>query len=369
LKKENHAMKKTAFNIRHHQLGARMVEFAGFEMPLEYKGVIAEHLAVRNSVGIFDVSHMGEIWVKGPGAMLLLQHVTSNDINRLVPGKAQYSCFPNGKGGIVDDLILHKFDEESYLLVVNAANTAKDWNWLNLQNKFGAKLINLSGQTSQIAIQGPQAKRLLQRLTTVQLNALRPYSFVRGDVAGIDHVIIAATGYTGAGGYELYIENENPLPLWDNIFDAGKDLNIIPIGLAARDTLRLEMGYCLYGNDIDDTTSPIEAGLGWITKFDNNRDFIDRDLLLRQKNSDTSRKLVGFEMIDRGIPRQHYSLFSRLGERIGHVTSGTMSPSMKMGIGMGYVSSLFADPGNEILVGIRDKMLLAKVVRTPFIRQ
>jgi aminomethyltransferase len=361
-------MKTTSFNPKHRQLGARMVEFAGFEMPIEYSGIISEHLAVRNSVGVFDVSHMGEIWVKGPGARRLLDYVLSNDPGVLTPGKAQYTCFPNGRGGIVDDLIIHQFDDEKYLLVVNASNIEKDWNWLNSQNKFGAVLENASDRMSQLAVQGPNAVRTMQKLTGINLDEIRNFTFVTGSLAGKDNVLIAATGYTGAGGFEIYTDAPEPLSLWDRVFEAGSEFDIKPIGLAARDTLRLEMGYCLYGNDINDSTTPLEAGLGWITKFRPDRKFIDYDLLLRQKNSGVTRKLVGFEMIDRGIPRQHYLLYNRTGEEIGEVTSGTMSPSLKQGIGMAYVKTPYSVEGSDIFVGIRDKKLLAKVVKMPFIR-
>ena len=361
-------MKTTVFNAKHKQLGARMVEFAGFEMPVEFTGINQEHIAVRNSVGVFDVSHMGEIWVKGPGAMPLLNYVLSNDPGVLVPGKAQYSCFPNGKGGIVDDLIVHQFDNEKCLLVVNASNIEKDWNWLNAQNKFGAILENASDRTSQLAVQGPNALKTLQKLTNTNLEAVNSFTFVTGSVAGVRNVLIAATGYTGSGGFELYTDALNPLDLWDPIFEAGKEFDIKPVGLAARDTLRLEMGYCLYGNDINDTTSPIEAGLAWITKFNPGRKFIDSELLLGQKNNGVTRKLVGFEMIDRGIPRQHYPLFDKNEDIIGEVTSGTMSPSLKTGIGMAYVKTSNAAVGTEILVGIRAKKLLARVVKMPFYR-
>jgi aminomethyltransferase len=359
-------MKTTVFNSKHKQLGARMVEFAGFEMPIEYSGINAEHLAVRNAAGVFDVSHMGEIWVKGPGALPLLEFVLSNDPSILKPGKAQYTCFPNGKGGIVDDLIVHQFEAEKYLLVVNASNTQKDWDWLNVQNKFGAILENASDRMSQLAVQGPEAVKILQKLTDIDLFAVKPFTFVTGKMGPMKNVIIAATGYTGAGGFELYMDETNPEALWDSIFEAGRDFNLQPIGLAARDTLRLEMGYCLYGNDINGTTSPIEAGLGWITKFNPGRTFIDRELLLQQKNNGVFRKLVGFEMIDRGIPRQHYQLFSKNDENIGEVTSGTMSPCLKKGIGMAYVKTAHAVPGNEIFIDIRDKRLLCKIVNMPF---
>jgi len=359
-------MNKTVFNPRHYQLGARMVEFAGHEMPLEYSGINSEHLSVRSSAGVFDVSHMGEIWVKGPGSRLLLDNVLSNDLDALTPGKAQYTCFPNGKGGIVDDLIVHQFDKEKYLLVVNASNIKKDWNWLNSQNQFGAILENASDRISQLAVQGPNATAILQKLTSHNLREIQSFTFITGEIAGLSNVIIAATGYTGAGGFELYLENTQPLKLWDGIFDAGKEFELKPVGLAARDTLRLEMGYCLYGNDINDETSPIEAGLGWITKFNPGRNFIDCNFLLDQKIKGVTQKLVGFEMIDRGIPRQHYQLYNKAGEIIGEVTSGTMSPSLKIGVGLAYIKTAFAEPGNEIQVGIRDKMLAAKVVRMPF---
>jgi aminomethyltransferase len=359
-------MKKTAFNIRHHQLGARMVEFAGYEMPIEYSGINSEHLAVRNSAGLFDVSHMGEIWVLGSHALAFLNFVLSNDPAALVPGKAQYSCLPNGKGGIVDDLIVHMFNKEKYLLVVNASNIEKDWNWLLANNKVGALLENASDSYSQLAVQGPEATSLLQELTDTDLHQIRPFTFVTGSMAGIRDVIIAATGYTGSGGFELYMDCKDPKPLWDSIMETGKKYDLLPVGLAARDTLRLEMGYSLYGNDIDNTTSPIEAGLGWITKFSAGRDFIDKDTLLLQKNKGVSRMMTGFEMIDRGIPRQHYSLYNNRSAKIGEVTSGTMSPCLKKGIGMGYVQPEYAQPGKEIFVSIRDKMLLAKVVKMPF---
>jgi aminomethyltransferase len=360
-------MKKTVFNSRHHRLGARMVSFAGYEMPVEYSGITLEHLAVRNTAGIFDVSHMGEVWVKGPGSRNLLDYILSNDPGLLTPGKAQYTCFPNGKGGIVDDLIVHQFDEEKYLLVINAANIEKDWNWINAQNSFGAVLENASDHVSQLAVQGPQAINILQKLTGHNLSEIKPFTFITGTMGGLRNVIIAATGYTGSGGFELYFENrEQPELLWDKILEAGKGFDLQPVGLAARDTLRLEMGYSLYGNDIDDTTSPIEAGLGWITRFNPGRNFIDRDLLLSQKNRGVSRRLVGFEMIDRGIPRQHYTLLNAAGVPVGEVTSGTMSPSLKTGIGMGYVKTEYAEPGGEIRIAIRDKMLAARIVKMPF---
>lgn len=343
-----------------------MVEFAGYEMPLEYTGVTAEHLVVRNAVGVFDVSHMGEFWVKGPNALALLQKTTTNDVALLSPGEAQYTCFPNGKGGIVDDLLIYQFEKDKYMLVVNAANIEKDWKWINAQNTPGAQLENASDRISQLAVQGPNAARVLQKLTTVRLDEIGYYTFVTGAIAGIQDVIISATGYTGSGGFELYLRNEEALPVWDKIFEAGREYDIQPVGLAARDTLRLEMGYCLYGNDIDDTTSPIEAGLGWITKFSEGKDFIDRALLLQQKNNGVKRKLVGFEMIDRGIPRHLYKITDEKGDFIGEVTSGTMSPLLKTGIGMGYVQPAFARPGSILHIPVREKLLKAKVVKMPF---
>ena len=361
-------MKKTAFYAMHEKLGARIIPFAGFLMPVEYSGVNDEHITVRTGTGVFDVSHMGEFWVTGPHAFDLVQWLTTNDVSRLVDGKVQYTCFPNGKGGIVDDLLVYRFGPENYLLVVNASNIEKDWNWVNSQNRFGAVLKNASDATSQLAIQGPGAVSILQPLTLVNLAAMEYYSFTTGRFAGIDHVIISATGYTGAGGFELYFPNEAAQQIWDAIFEAGKEKGIKPVGLAARDTLRLEMGYCLYGNDINDTTSPLEAGLGWIVKLTDGNRFIDDEFLREQKNRGVTRKLVGFEMIDRGIPRQHYPLCDAQGAPIGEVTSGTMSPMLKKGIGMGYVQIAFTEPGTEIFVQIRNKLLKARVVKPPFYR-
>jgi aminomethyltransferase len=359
-------MKKTVFNSKHRERSARMVEFAGYEMPLEYQGVTAEHLIVRNGAGVFDVSHMGEFWVKGPGALALLQKTTTNDVSVLSPGEAQYTCFPNGKGGIVDDLIVYQFEKEKYMLVVNAANIEKDWNWINSQNTPGAELENASDEISQLAVQGPDASRVLQKLTQIPLDKIKSYTFVTGAIAGVSNVIISATGYTGSGGFELYLNNEEALTVWDKIFEAGKEYDIQPVGLAARDTLRLEMGYCLYGNDIDDTTSPIEAGLGWITKFTEGKDFIDRALLFQQKKFGVTRKLIGFEMIDRGIPRHLYQITDEKGKDIGEVTSGTMAPSLKKGIGMGYVQTAYAQPGSVLYIPVREKLLKAQVVKMPF---
>ena len=360
-------MLKTNFHRLHLSYNAKMAEFAGFDMPIEYSGIKDEHLTVRNGVGVFDVSHMGEIWVKGPSSLAFLQKVTSNDVESLQQGQAQYSCFPNGKGGIVDDLLVYYFSPEKYLLVVNAANVEKDWNWLVAQNDSGAILDNSSDGISQLAVQGPKAIEVLQKLTSVDLSAIKYYTFQVGEMAGIKDVIISATGYTGAGGFELYFYNQYAELMWNAIFEAGKDLGIKPIGLAARDTLRLEMGFCLYGNDIDDTTSPIEAGLGWITKFKESKDFIDKEILLRQKKQGTALRLCGFEMIDRGIPRHDYSICDAAGNKIGRVTSGTQSPVLEKGIGMGYVPTALSKPGSEIYLEVRSKLLKARVVKMPFI--
>ena len=359
-------MQITAFNQIHKQLGAKMAEFAGFEMPIEYSGIKDEHMTVRESVGVFDVSHMGEFWIKGPNALELVQRVTSNDVSKLTLGQAQYSCFPNGKGGIVDDLLVYYYEPEKYMLVVNAANIDKDWNWVVSQNTNGAILENASPSISQLAIQGPKACATLQKLTTINLSEIKYYTFVTGSIAGFDDVIISATGYTGSGGFELYFRNEIAEQMWKAIFEAGAEFGIKPIGLAARDTLRLEMGYCLYGNDIDDTTSPIEAGLCWITKF-NGHYFIDKDFLLMQSREGVKRKLRGFEMIDRGIPRHDYELTDKDGNIIGRVTSGTMSPVLNKGIGMAYVHKAYSAIGTEVFLNVRNKILKAKIVKMPFI--
>ena len=359
-------MQITAFNQIHKQAGAKMLAFAGFEMPIEYSGIKDEHIAVRQSVGVFDVSHMGEFWVKGPHALELVQRVTSNDVSKLTIGQAQYSCFPNGKGGIVDDLLVYYYSPEKYLLVVNASNIEKDWNWIVSNNTNGAILENASNAISQLAIQGPKAIATLQKLTAIDLSEIKYYTFVTGSIGGVDDVIISATGYTGSGGFELYFRNEVAEHLWNVIFEAGAEFGIKPIGLAARDTLRLEMGFCLYGNDIDDTTSPIEAGLCWITKFNKNY-FIDKDFLLLQKQEGVDRKLRGFEMIDRGIPRHDYELTDHEGNVIGRVTSGTMSPVLNVGIGMGYVNKAYSAIGTEVYVSVRNKLLKAKIVKMPFI--
>ena len=360
-------MTRTSFYEMHKSLNAKIIDFAGFEMPVEYSGIKDEHLTVRNSVGVFDVSHMGEIWVKGPNALPFIQKVTSNDASVLLQGQAQYSCFPNGKGGIVDDLLVYYFEPQKYMLVVNASNIKKDWDWLVSQNDLGAELENASDKICQLAVQGPKASLILQKLTDTDLSSIKYYTFKVGKFAGIDNVIISATGYTGAGGFELYFYNEFAQPIWDAIFEAGKEEGIKPIGLGARDTLRLEMGYCLYGNDIDDTTSPIEAGLGWVTKFTATKDFIDKDLLLRQKNEGVTHRLKGFEMIDRGIPRHGYEIVDANGVVIGIVTSGTQSPVLEKGIGMGYVNLDFSSFGSEIYILVRNKRLKAKIVRMPFI--
>lgn len=344
-----------------------MVEFAGFEMPVEFSGIKDEHMTVRQGVGVFDVSHMGEIWVKGTHAADLIQYVTSNDITALVAGQAQYSCFPNGKGGIVDDLLVYYFGPGNYLLVVNASNTEKDWDWLVSQNRFGAILENASDQTAQLAVQGPKAIRVLQKLTEVDLTAVNYYNFTTGIFAGVNDVIISATGYTGAGGFELYFDNQDGEKVYQAIFEAGEEFGIKPIGLGARDTLRLEMGYCLYGNDIDDTTSPIEAGLGWITKFNDRNEFIDKDYLMVQKAEGVTRTLRGFRMIDRGIPRHGYEIADAAGNIVGHVTSGTQSPVLNKGIGMGYVSKAYSAFGTEIYIIVRDKLLKAEIVKMPFV--
>jgi len=359
-------MKTTEFTQKHIELGAKMVEFAGFNMPVEYFGINEEHINVRKNVGVFDVSHMGEIWVKGKKAYDFVQKVTSNDISVLKIGDAQYSCFPNDKGGIVDDLIVYFYEDEKYMLVVNASNIEKDWNWLVSQNTEGAELENASDTISQLAVQGPNAVKVLQKLTDINLSEIEFYKFTVGEFAGVKNVIISATGYTGAGGFELYMYNNDALKIWDAVFEAGKEFDIKPAGLAARDTLRLEMGYCLYGNDINDTTSPIEAGLGWITKFNDKNNFINKDFLLKQKEEGVSRRLRGFELIDRGIPRHGYEITDAEGNVIGEVTSGTMSPMLKKGIGMGYINKGHWAFGNEIYIKVRKKLVKAEIVKLPF---
>lgn len=343
-----------------------MVPFAGYYMPLQYEGVNAEHETVRRGVGVFDVSHMGEFWVKGPKALEFVQWVTSNDASKLVPGKVQYSCFPNETGGIVDDLLVYMVDAETYLLVVNAANIDKDWAWCTSHNKAGAILYNASDEIAQLAIQGPLALKAMQKLTDTPVTDMEYYTFKKLTFAGVPEVIFATTGYTGSGGCEVYMSNADAPKIWEAVFEAGKEFGIKPIGLAARDTLRLEMGYCLYGNDINDTTSPIEAGLGWITKFTDAKDFINKTELLKQKQEGTTRKLVGFEMVDKGIPRHEYEIVDAEGNKIGEVTSGTMGPSVKIPVGMGYVPAAYAKEGSEIYIRVREKQLKAKVVKFPF---
>lgn len=357
-------MKNTALNDIHIALGAKMVPFAGYNMPVQYEGVTVEHNTVRNAVGVFDVSHMGEFLITGPNALALIQKVTSNDASKLYDGRAQYSCLPNDNLGIVDDLIVYKVADEKYLLVVNASNIDKDWNWISKQNTMGAEMRNLSDDYSLLAIQGPKAVETMQSLTSVDLSAIKFYHFEVGEFAGIENVIISATGYTGSGGFEIYCKNDEVKQVWDKVFEAGADFGIKPIGLAARDTLRLEMGYCLYGNDINDTTSPLEAGLGWVTKF--TKDFVGSDKLKQQKEEGVKRKLVGFELIDRGIPRHDYTIVDANGNNIGVVTSGTMGPSVKKAVGLGYVKTEFAPEGSEIFIQVRNKQLKAIVTKPPF---
>ncbi len=361
-------MRNTALTHRHEALGAKMVPFAGYMMPVQYEGVNAEHEVVREGVGVFDVSHMGEFLVSGAGALDLIQKVTSNDASVLTIGRAQYSCMPNGKGGVIDDLIIYKIKEEEYLLVVNASNIDKDWDWISSHNSFDATMRNLSDDYSLLAIQGPKAVEAMQSLTSIDLSEIKYYHFEVGDFAGVDHVIISATGYTGSGGFEIYCKNDIAEQVWDKVFEAGADFGIKPIGLAARDTLRLEMGFCLYGNDIDDTTSPLEAGLGWITKLAKD-DFIDKDFLANQKEEGIKNKLVAFQMVDRGIPRHDYPIQDANGNVIGRVTSGTMSPSMKIAIGLGYVTKENSTVESEIFIEIRGKAIKAQVVKLPFYKK
>ena len=360
-------MKKTALTEKHIALGAKMVEFAGYNMPVSYTGLNDEHIAVRTHAGIFDVSHMGEFFITGKGALDLIQKVTSNDASVLAPGKIQYSCLPNNKGGIVDDLLVYKISDEKYLLVVNASNMDKDWNWIASHNDTGAEMKNVSDEYSLLAVQGPKATAILSKLTPVDLTTIPYYTFVIGKFCGVEDVIISNTGYTGAGGFEIYCKNEDAGKFWDAILEAGKESGIKPAGLGARDTLRLEMAFCLYGNDIDDTTSPIEAGLGWITKF--TKKFTNSDALLEQKQKGVSRKLVGFKMIDKGIPRHGYEITDADGNSIGIVTSGTQSPSLQQAIGLGYVKTDLSKTGSEIYIKIRDKLIKAIVVKTPFYTQ
>jgi aminomethyltransferase len=357
-------MKNTALTHIHEALGAKMLPFAGYNMPITYEGVNAEHETVRNAVGVFDVSHMGEFFLSGPNALTLIQKVTSNDAAVLTDGRVQYSCLPNNEGGIVDDLLVYKIKDEEYLLVVNASNIEKDWNWISSHNDLGVTMVNRSDDYSLLAIQGPKAVEALQSLTSVDLAAIKYYHFQIGDFAGFNDVIISATGYTGAGGFEIYCKNDQAEAIWNKVFEAGAPFGIQPIGLAARDTLRLEMGFCLYGNDINDTTSPIEAGLGWITKF--NKEFTNSENLKKQKEAGVTKKLVGFEMQEKAIPRHDYEIVDANGNNIGIVTSGTMAPSLSKGIGMGYVTTENSAVDSEIFIRIRKKDVAAKVVKMPF---
>ena len=360
-------MRNTALSHKHIELGAKMVPFAGYNMPVQYEGVNAEHLTVRNGVGVFDVSHMGEFILRGPNALALIQKFSSNDASVLFDGKVQYTCMPNGKGGIVDDLLIYRVSENEYFLVVNASNIEKDWAWISSLNDLGVEMENVSDAYSLLAVQGPKAALALQELTDIALSEMVYYTFKHGNFAGVENVLISATGYTGSGGFEIYVKNEDAEKVWDALFRAGAAFGIKPIGLAARDTLRLEMGFCLYGNDIDDTTSPLEAGLSWITKF--TKDFTDSEFLINQKKSGLKRKLVAFEMIDRGIPRHDYLIKDSQNNVIGKVTSGTMSPSRQIAIGMGYVATEFSIVGTEIFIEVREKSIKAKVVALPFYKE
>ena len=360
-------MKNTPFTQKHIDLGAKMAEFAGYNMPISYSGINEEHQTVRNNAGVFDVSHMGEFILKGPDALDLIQRVTTNDASKLTDGKAQYSCLPNNEGGIVDDLLVYCVETNNvYMLVVNASNIEKDWNWISQHNTKGVEMHNISDKTGLLAVQGPKAVQYMQTLTDMDITNLKYYTFTKGTFAGIENVLVSATGYTGAGGVEIYFEDKdnNAEVIWNKIFEAGTAGGMKPIGLAARDTLRLEMGFCLYGNDIDDTTSPLEAGLGWITKF--TKDFTSRSIFEAQKAEGLKRKLVGIEMIDKGIPRHHYKVQDANGNEIGFVTSGTQAPSLSKAIGMAYVTKENAAEGTEVFVAVRDKALKAKVVKIPF---
>ncbi|MCF0071843.1 glycine cleavage system aminomethyltransferase GcvT [Dyadobacter sp. CY261] len=359
-------MKTVPLHQLHVRLGAKIVPFAGFEMPVRYSSDLDEHHTVRNAVGVFDVSHMGEFSIKGPGALALIQKVSSNDATALYDGKVQYSYLPNATGGVVDDLLVYRIAEDDYFLVVNASNIEKDWNWIQSQNTEGVAMEDLSDSLCLLAVQGPKAIAALQKLTDVDLAAMEYYTFKIGEMAGIKDVIISATGYTGAGGFEIYIKNADAEQMWNAIFEAGAEFGIKPVGLGARDTLRLEKAFCLYGNDIDDETSPLEAGLGWVTKF--TKDFVNSDALKQQKEAGLKSKLIGFEMIDRGIPRGHYELCDAVGNKFGEVTSGTQSPTLQKGIGLGYVPTAFSKPGTEIFVKVRDRLLKAQVVKTPFVK-
>jgi len=359
-------MKRTVFYETHVKMGGKIVPFAGFEMPVQFEGINTEHETVRSGVGVFDVSHMGEFWIKGEKAFELVQRLTSNDVAKLEDGKVQYSCFPNDRGGIVDDLLVYRIDGMTYLLVVNAANISKDWDWVVKNNIHNADIYNASDEISQLAVQGPLALKTIQKITDTDLLQIPYYTFKKGEVAGVMDVIISNTGYTGSGGFELYMANADGPKIYDAVMEAGREFGIKPIGLAARDTLRLEMGFCLYGNDINDTTSPLEAGLGWITKFTDGNNFINREWMEKQKAEGVKKMLRGFELIDKGIPRQHYEICDAAGNIIGEVTSGTMSPSLKTPVGMGYVAKDQAAIDNEVYVKVREKLLRAKIVKLPF---
>ena len=357
-------MKSTALTEKHIALGAKMVPFAGYNMPVSYEGINQEHQVVRTGVGVFDVSHMGEFILKGDNALDLIQRVTSNDASKLTDGKVQYSCLPNEDGGIVDDLLVYRIDEKTYMLVVNASNMEKDWNWIKKYNTKGVEMIDISDRTTLLAVQGPKAVQALQSLTDIKLADMGYYTFEKGVFAGIENVLVSATGYTGAGGFEIYFDNKDAETIWTKMFEAGADCDIQPIGLGARDTLRLEMGFCLYGNDIDDKTSPLEAGLGWITKF--TKEFTNSANLLKEKEAGIKNRLVGFEMVERGIPRHDYEILNTEGEVIGRVTSGTQSPSLKKAIGMGYVPKEMNKEGTEIAINIRNKPVKAIITKPPF---
>ncbi|SEL96651.1 aminomethyltransferase [bacterium A37T11] len=359
-------LKNTALTDVHVALGAKMVPFAGFNMPVQYAGINAEHETVRNGVGVFDVSHMGEFILKGDRALDLVQKISSNDAAKLYDGKIQYAYIPNETGGIVDDFLVYRIDEKTYFLVVNASNIEKDWNWISKYNDYGVEMKNISDRTSLFAIQGPKATEAIQSLTDIDLGSMEYYTFKKGTFAGIENVLVSATGYTGAGGYEIYVDNENAVSVWEAIFKAGESVGIKPVGLGARDTLRLEMGFCLYGNDIDDSTSPIEAGLGWVTRF--TKDFVNSKEIKRQKEEGVSQRLVGFQMVDRGIARHDYPIVDAEGKTIGRVTSGTQSPTLQKSIGLGYVPAAYAKEGSEIYISVRDKQLKAVVTKPPFVK-
>ena len=357
-------MMKTALTDKHEALGAKMVPFAGYQMPVSYSGIKEEHMAVRNGVGIFDVSHMGEFLIKGEGALDLIQYITTNDASKLIDGKVQYTCMPNYDGGIVDDLLVYRLAADIYLLVVNASNISKDWDWISKHNTFNAELENISDRTTLLAVQGPKAMDVMAKLTNMDVESMKYYTFSKGKFAGIDNVLVSATGYTGSGGYEVYLRNESASIVWDALFESGKEFDIKPIGLGARDTLRLEMGFCLYGNDIDENSSPIEAGLGWITKF--NKEFINSEELKKQKEQGVHEKLVGFELLEKGIPRKDYEIVNEQSKAIGKVTSGTMSPSLGIAIGLGYLKVGYSQAESEIFIKIRNNLVRAKVVKLPF---